>query len=144
MCWRLLIEEFGPELHYFPGKKNIVANYLSKLKYDKDNVTLDHFALEKDDANEYSLSYKIIMKYQRKDKALLKKGKKDKTHSLHTFNTAGRTRTLITKNNKMFIPLALQEPIVHWYHEQLCHPGQTRTELSVCQHFIWDRLSTTV
>ena len=30
------------------------------------------------------------------------------------------------------------------YHKQLCHLGQTRTELTVCQHFIWDGLSTTV
>ena len=84
------------------------------------------------------------MKYQQKDNKLLQKSKNDKTYSLRTFNTAGRTRTLITKDNKIAIPLALQEPIVHWYHEQLCHPGQTRTELTVRQHFIWDRLSTTV
>ena len=84
------------------------------------------------------------MKYQQKDKALLKKAKNDKTYKLHTFTMAGRTHTLITKNNKIVIPLALQEPIVHWYHEQPCHLGQTCTELTVCQHFIWDRLSTTV
>ena len=26
MLWRLLIEEFGPDFHYLPGKKNIVAD----------------------------------------------------------------------------------------------------------------------
>ena len=77
MCWRLLIKEFGPELHYWPGKKNIVADCLSRLEYDKDDVTPDHFALKKEDINKYPLSYKIIMKYQQKDKALLKKAKND-------------------------------------------------------------------
>ena len=141
MHWRLLIEEFGPELHCLPGKKNIVADCLSRLEYDKDDVTPDNFTLKKEDINEYPLSYKIIMKYQQKDKALLKKAKNDNTYKLRTFNTAGRTRTLITKDNKIAIPLALQEPIVHWYHKQLCHPGQTQTELIVHQYFIWDRLS---
>ena len=144
MRWRLLIEEFGPTLHYFPGNKNVVADGLSRLEYDDDDVTPEQFALEKEDINEYPLSYKIIMKYQQKDKALLKKAKNDKEYSLRTYTTAGRTRTLITKNNKIAVPGALQEPLVQWYHEQLCHPGQTRTELTVRQHFIWDGLSTTV
>ena len=40
--------------------------------------------------------------------------------------------------------MALQDPIVHWYHKQLCDVGQTCTELTVCQNFIWDGLSATV
>ena len=84
------------------------------------------------------------MKYQQKDKALLKKAKNNNEYNLCTFNTAERTRTLLTKNNKIVIPRELQEPLVQWYHKQLCRPGQTRTELTVCQHFIWDGLSTTV
>ena len=84
------------------------------------------------------------MKYQKKDNELLEKSKKDKTYSLRTFTTAGCTRTLIIKDDNIVIPLALQEPIVHWYHKQLCHLGQTHTELTVCQHFIWDGLSITI
>ena len=105
---------------------------------------LDHFALDKEDVNAYPLSYKRIMKYQQKDNKLLQKSKNDKAYSLCSFTTAGRTCTLIVKDDKNVIPLALQEPAVHWYHKQLCHLGQTRTKLTVCQHFIWDRLSTTV
>ena len=38
MRWRLLIEEFGPELIYLPGVKNVVADCLSRLEYkNKDN-----------------------------------------------------------------------------------------------------------
>ena len=113
MRWRLLIEEFGHELHYLPGEKNVVADCLSRLEYDENDVSQDHFALENKDINEYPLSYKIIMKYQQKDKALLKEAKNDKTYKLRTYNTAGRARTLITKNDKIVIPLALQEPIIH-------------------------------
>ena len=59
MRWRLLIEEFGPELHYLPGKKNVVADCLSRLEYDKDDVTADHFALDNKDINKYPCSYKL-------------------------------------------------------------------------------------
>ena len=31
MRWRLIIEDFGPELKYIKGKNNIVANTLSLL-----------------------------------------------------------------------------------------------------------------
>ena len=27
--------------------------------------------------------------------------------------------------------------MVQWYHEYLCHPGETRTELTIDQHFAW-------
>ena len=113
ICWRLLIEEFGPELHYLPGKINVVSDCISRLKYDKDDITSDHFELKKEDINKYLLSYKIILKYQQKDKVLLKKAKNDKTYAICTFTTAGRTCILLTKNKKIVIPLALQETIVH-------------------------------
>ena len=48
------------------------------------------------------------------------------------------------KDDKIVIPVALKESTVQWYHNQPCHPGQTRTKLTVCQHFIWDGLSTAV
>ena len=32
MRWRLILEEYGPELIYIPGNKNIVANALSRLE----------------------------------------------------------------------------------------------------------------
>ena len=32
MRWRLILEEFGPELKYIKGENNIVANDLSRLE----------------------------------------------------------------------------------------------------------------
>ena len=80
------------------------------------------------------------MKYQQKDK-------NPKTESLYVtkeYKTAGKVRTLITKDNKICVPEPLQKPIVNWYHKQLCHPVVNCTELTVCQHFIWVGLTTTV
>ena len=142
MCWGLLIKDFGPELIYLPRVNNDVADCLRRLKYDEDDVMPNHFALDKEDVNAYPLTYKLIMKYQQKDNKLLQESINDKTHSLYIFTTAGHTHTLIVKNNKIVIPLEPQEPVVHWYHKQLCHSEQTQTVLTVCQYFIWQGLPT--
>jgi hypothetical protein len=34
MRWRLLIEEFGPELRHIKGKQNLIADALSRLDFD--------------------------------------------------------------------------------------------------------------
>ena len=36
------------------------------------------------------------------------------------------------------------EKKIVWYYEMLCHPGGTRTEHTLCQHFDWRGLHTTV
>jgi hypothetical protein len=33
-CWLLLLEEFGLTFEYLPGKKNVVADALSRLEID--------------------------------------------------------------------------------------------------------------
>ena len=63
MRWRLIIEEFGPDLIYLLGVNNVVADCLGRLKYDKNNASSDHFAINKKDVNAYPLRNKIIMKY---------------------------------------------------------------------------------
>ena len=34
----------------------------------------------------------------------------------------------------------LQKHFVNWYHLSLCHPGVTRTEQTIRQHFTWKTL----
>jgi len=36
--WRLILEEYGPELIYIKGSQNVVADAMSRLKYDPDSV----------------------------------------------------------------------------------------------------------
>jgi len=38
-CWRLLLEEYGPEIEYIKGIDNTVADTMSRLEYDPDKNT---------------------------------------------------------------------------------------------------------
>ena len=40
MCWRLILEEFGPELKYMKGENNVVANALSCLDMSENQEIL--------------------------------------------------------------------------------------------------------
>jgi hypothetical protein len=38
----------------------------------------------------------------------------------------------------------MQKPLVQWYHDTLMHPGETRTELTIGQHYYWKYMRTTI
>ena len=96
MQWRLILEEYSPELIYIQGSKNVAANVLSRLDIvDTPNPVKniiksvnEHYGLEDEDILHHT-NYKIIMQNQQKNR------------------------------------------VVEWSHNALCHPGKTRTELSI-------------
>ena len=151
MRWRLILEEYSPELVYIKGTKNIPADALSRLDLvtDPEPIKADpqslkeHFALEEEDLL-HPTNYKNIMRSQQKDTTLIKTAKADNNYSLKHFHGADKKYSLICRNNKIVIPEELQVPMVQWYHQYLCHPGETRTELSIAQHFYWKGLRKTV
>ena len=48
---------------------------------------------------------------------------------------------LILCNGKIFIPHELSQRILHWYHDNLCHPGAERLKKTISQYMIWPNLS---
>ena len=151
MRWRLILEEFSPELIYIQGSKNVAADALSRLELIPDAKPIEanmqslaeHFALEEEDIL-HPTSYKTIMQYQQKDKHLIKITKEKSDYSIKTFHGADKKYSLICRNNKIVIPKQLETRVVEWYHHALCHPGETRTELTIAQHFYWKNLRKTV
>jgi Integrase zinc binding domain len=81
----------------------------------------------------------LIAKHQQKDVELQNKVRENKgnRYSLKIIENV----TLVVKEDKICVPLALQEHIVAWYHEYLAHPGINRTELTIRQLFTWPRLT---
>ena len=163
MRWRLLLEEYGPELRYIKGEHNIVADALSRLDMNQFDYKQDYTPEKKaelfagDDSDlpfpkAYPLTYAEIAHEQALDKALqsaVKKSLKDKwykdKYDTRTFVHNEKEFTLTTlKDGKIIVPKKLQRKATEWYHTNLLHPGETRTELTIGQHYHWVGLRKTV
>jgi hypothetical protein len=70
------------------------------------------------------LSPDIIACEQKKDTHLKEVMKKSDKFSERIVERS----TLITYDNKIYIPISLRKRIVWWYHTYLQHPGITRME----------------
>ena len=72
MRWRLILEEYGPELIYIQGKKNVVADALSRLDLETEDLKVqptmqflaEHFGLDNKDLPRevHPTNYKTIMR----------------------------------------------------------------------------------
>jgi transposase InsO family protein len=147
MRWRLAIEEYCPDLVYIKGEKNVVADALSRLASKDDEIEniefiSDHFGFDDKDLprSMYPLKFSTLAKYQRNDKKLMKKAESNEKYSSQPFHGGENDIELITKEGKIVIPEQLQERVVQWYHTFLCHPGETRTENTIRQHFTFKGL----
>lgn len=145
MRWRLIIEEFGPELIYLQGKRNIVADALSRIEsidtIDPDNQQFESLVTNEVHQETFPLTYKNISIQQNSDESLLQKIRDKAPHyKINIYRGGGKARELITFKNKIVIPQSLQRRCVEWYHVNLCHPGETRTEHTIRQHFHWTNL----
>ena len=147
--WRLLLEEFGPELHYIKGERNVVADALSRQDLHPTpptNSLQELFGLSQDESftlppHAYPLRFQTIDRAQRQDSALLSLIKKGTPgYHLKTFHGGGKAIDLICHHGKISMPQALQKRTVQWYHDILCHPGRTRTEATINQHFYWKNM----
>ena len=147
MRWRLLIEEFGPELRYIKGENNIVADVLSRLGIKEEEFSLDAFAFDDGDyPDSYPLSLKEIVAEQKKDVNLQTKlALPDSKLRSEERRSSDTTYQVITnEEGKILLPNRLQRRAVEWYHSFLCHPGETRLELTLRQHYEWRGLRTMV
>ena len=132
MRWRLILKEFGPELKYIKVENNVVADTLSRLEMSDNQEILnisELYGYDDEDLPDsaYPIRYHNIAKAQETDAKLQQKLVSHKDYTLDTFLGGDKDHRLIFRNNKICLPKALQKKTVYWYHEMLCHPGETRT-----------------
>ena len=153
MRWRLILEEYGPELRYIKGPKNVAADALSRLplkesEIDLENLAIDNAKLFREKnftARTMPVNLKTLQAEQQKDKELLKMQKLHKAKfPIKNFRGGEKTRSLICYKDKIVVPKVLQSKIVQWYHTYLCHPGLNRTEETIRQYFTWKNLRKSV
>ena len=119
--------------------------HLNRETEDSDSDLADKnaemYAYEEFDApDSYPLTYAKIAAGQETDDELQKLyfgrdlySKKDFKHGDHSYR-------LILRDGKICIPKNLQKRAVEWYHSLLAHPGETRMELTIGQHFHWKNM----
>ena len=149
MRWRLILEEFGPEIKYIKGENNVVADAISRLEMSDSQEILnisELYGYDDEDLPDsaYPICYKDISKAQKTDAKLSQNIVSHKYYTLDNFCGGDQNHRLIFWNSKICLPAVLQQKTVYWYHEMLCHPGETRTEHTLCNFFDWKGLLTTV
>ena len=160
MRWRLLLEEFGPELRYIKGEHNIVADALSRLDLmsfeefeelyfldgePRADAMAEIFAVQElEQAPDYPLTFENIHEQQQQDDELLKRFVDRPSYKRESFQQGDKAFELIVREGRIVLPKSLQVPAVQWYHALLMHPGETRTELTLAQHFYWKGMRATV
>jgi len=131
MCWRLLLEEFGPQLMCIKGANNIVSDAFSRLDIRGEDFSQDAFdgelkADNEEFPDEFPLSHKEIACRQGKDKALQKKLKNNpELYQKALCKFSDKTCKIINKGGKIYLPKALHHKCAKWCHNCFMHPGET-------------------
>ena len=126
-----------------------MADTLSRLSLTEEDFTHEAFAYTKADLADfpvtYPLSYKLIAHEQQRKKALQKllKDKPD-TYKKEVYKHTDKSYDLIERDGKIALPPPLQLKGTEWYHMYLRHPGETRLELTMGQHFHWTGMRKTI
>ena len=91
----------------------------------------------------YPIRYHDIDKAQKTDAKQQQKLVSHKDYTLDTFR-GDQNHRLIYRNSKICLPKAPQKKTVDWYNDMLCNPVETCIEHTLCRHFDWKGLRTTV
>jgi len=149
MRWRLLSEEFGPELTCVKGANDVVADALSRLDIAEEEFSAEAFANEL--ANEEEdfptgcpLSHKEPAFRQVKDRALQNKFRtQPELHIEKPRVFSDSTCELVAENNIVCVPESPQHKCAEWCHLTSMHPGEQRLELTAAQRCAWIGLRAT-
>ena len=116
MRWRLILEEFGPELKYTKGEKNFVANALYRLGMsdNQDVINISElYGYDDEDLPDsaYPICYHDISKAQKTDAKLKQKLVSHKDYTIDTFRGGDQNHRLMFQNNKICLPTAPQKKL---------------------------------
>ena len=140
---RLLLEEYGCELKYIEGKKNVVSDTLSRLDFAETTTEVCEHNLIKyvyEDHVKVPVDLAFIAQQQAKDSELQagkeKYPKKFKDNDLG----GGAKLTLYRKNEEteqflVYVPASMAKDMIDWFHTNLIHPGESRLTETIRQTF---------
>ena len=164
MCWRLLLEEYGPTFAYKKGSENCVADALSRVPTLDENVTpampetrcvqVDDlwteclWALPKfDEQNRHPFRFETIADFQARSPNVssLPTQSPQWFQSIPFGKVSLVCKTQFPNERLVVLPDAMLTNLVRWYHEQSVHSeGMDRLEQTIKRHFWHPRLRQTV
>ena len=114
MHWRLILEEFGPELKYIKGENNVVAEAISLLEMSDNQEILNISELygwdDKDRPDSACpICYHDIAKAQETDAKLQQKLVSHKDYTLDTFRGGDKDHRLICPNKQNMLTCVTTE-----------------------------------
>jgi hypothetical protein len=132
---RLTLEEYGVEINYITGDKNVVADTLSRLP------TEELFNL--DDSNVFSLDLAVIAEKQASDNDLQQHLLREPQKYKQAVRD-GVTLYVHTATQTIYVPVSLRQSILQWYHTSLQHPGIKRMQATIKESFYWPGIDASV
>jgi hypothetical protein len=168
--WRLILEEYGPEIVYIKGIDNTVADAISRLDFSPPALktqqnwmtfTKRWCRVDSDTHTNSAKQHLESMNYvfaNRSDdddiypitvREIAEEQKKDKTiqalkkEDKYTTQLVENTKVLC-KDGKLVIPKSLQHRTISWYHHYLQHPGHSRLEETLRAAMYWKSMRNTI
>eukprot|EP00804_Cyclotella_cryptica_P007762 CCRYP_001368-RA/>CCRYP_001368-RA protein AED:0.24 eAED:0.47 QI:0/0/0/1/1/1/2/0/781 len=168
--WRLLLEEYGPEIVYIKGIHNTVADAISCLDFGptkdvKENWTTFtkcwcYYTMQAED-DPSPVKHSDLMNYvfanPSEEKAIYPLTVREIAAAQQTDKTLDKLSLLeaykpqlvenvqvLCKDGKLVIPQELQQRAVQWYHHYLQHPGTTRLKETLRAAMYWKGLRHSV
>ena len=172
--WRLILEEYGPEIVYIKGIHNTVADAISRLEYvSPDTPSTDatmhqnwmtfskcwckYKLTHNNSTNKHNYSMNSVFANRSEEEEIFPLTVKEIAEAQGLDKLFKATaikekydKTLIEntpvfcKNGKLVIPRSLQHRAVSWYHHYLQHPGNTRLEETLRAAMYWKHMRSTV
>ena len=146
MRWRMILEEYAPEIIHIKGEQNIAADALSRLPIQEIEETPKNnhelFAQEiGEDLDAFPLEYARLAEETKEEmeaSSTLKSLLKDKTSGYTKYDLEGHE--IIMHKQMIYVPKPLRGRLIGWYHHYLCHPGGTRLAKTLSQTYYWKGL----
>jgi hypothetical protein len=132
---RLLLEEYGVNIHYINGDKNTVADALSRLP------TNELFNFEDDTA--FPLNLQVLALQQLVDDQL-QSALQQQPVKYSTTMREGVQLYVKTASDTIYVPASLCSAIMQWYHTTLQHPGIKCMQATLRENFYWPGMDAAV